>query len=348
MGKTGLIEHVFHQREIADNYHTFLIDIYPAGTLREFVFLLSKQIFERLKPFGHKILDKFFSTVPSLRLALKFDDITGIPEFNLGLGELRNPEVSLEQIFRYLESADKRCVVAIDEFQQVAKFPEKNTEAVLRTYIQHCKNTNFIFAGSIHHMMSDIFFTKSRPFYQSVVPMVLGPIDEHKYVDFVIKFFQKAELRITRDSARFVYNLFSGCTWYMQCVFNVMYSRAPKKFNIGEDLELVDALTNVVRTYEPNFLNIVLDLTERQKEVLIAIAKDDRVSEITSTGFIQKHGLHSSSSVQSSVKQLISKDLIVKYNGEYAISDRFFAIWLKITYGPGLYLKNMGGTLIGL
>ena len=37
---------------------------------------------------------------------------------------------------RYLADADRPCVVAIDEFQQIAKYPEKNIEALLRTHIQ--------------------------------------------------------------------------------------------------------------------------------------------------------------------------------------------------------------------
>ena len=33
LGKTGLIEHCFHQQAVADHFHTFLIDIY-AATIR--------------------------------------------------------------------------------------------------------------------------------------------------------------------------------------------------------------------------------------------------------------------------------------------------------------------------
>jgi AAA+ ATPase superfamily predicted ATPase len=346
IGKTGLVEHVFHQREIADNYHTFLIDIFPAGSLKEFVFLLSKHIFEKLKPRGQKILDNFFAAVPSLRLALKFNE-TGAPEFNIGLGEIRQPETSLEQIFLYLENADRRCIVAIDEFQQVAKFPEKNTEALLRTHIQRCKNTRFIFSGSIHHMMREIFFTASRPFYQSVLPMTLGPIEEQKYTDFVVKFFGEAGVSTTTGEVSFVYRLLEGYTWYMQCVFNEMYSRAEKGDEIGR-FEFTDALASVVKRYEPTFQNLVVNLTERQKEVLIAIAKEDNGTEITSAGFIHKHGLQSASSVQSAVRLLTAKEMIVKNANEYIIPDRFFAIWLKVTYGTGVYLKELGATLSGL
>jgi len=64
--------------------------------------------------------------ISSLRPAFKLDVLTGAPMFDIGIGEIVKPEYSLEQIFTYLESANKHCVIAIDEFQQIAKYPEKN------------------------------------------------------------------------------------------------------------------------------------------------------------------------------------------------------------------------------
>jgi AAA+ ATPase superfamily predicted ATPase len=334
MGKTGLIEHVYHRPEIAGNYYTFLIDIYSAGTLREFVFLLGKHIFETLKPRGKKFIDRFFSSIASLRPALRFDEVTGSPSFDIGLGEIRQPEVSLEQIFRYLESADKRCIVAIDEFQQIAKFPDKNVEALLRTHIQRCMNTDFIFAGSIHHMMRDIFFTASRPFYQSVSPMTLGPIEKKKYVDFASGIFKNAGIHITDNVIANVYEWFDGHTWSVQRVLNEIYARTPKGGSV-DSIMFLRIIKDIADSYEPMFQSWMINLTERQKEVLIAIAKEGKAREITSADFIRKHGLQSASSVQSSVKQLTAKDIVVKDMGGYSIIDQFFAAWLRETYGLG-------------
>jgi AAA+ ATPase superfamily predicted ATPase len=339
MGKTGLIEHVFHDKEIKNDYYTFLVDINSAGSIREFVFLLGKHIFDTLKPRGLRLLEKFFATVPSLRLALKYDPINGAPEFNIGLGEIRQPETSLEQIFRYLESANKRCIVAIDEFQQVASFPEKNMEAILRTIIQRCSNTHFIFAGSIHHMMHEIFFTYSRPFYQSVTPMFIGAIDKDKYVEFASRFFAEAKIGVTDDVIGYVYDWFEGHTWYMQRVFNEIYIQTPAGGRV--DLESVyNAVRSIAHAFELTYHNIMSHLTERQKEVLIAIAKEPgKAPEITSTEFIRKNGLMSPSSVQSSVRLLANKQIVGKEQKSYFIFDRFFKIWLNMIYGSGIGAK---------
>lgn len=37
--------------------------------------------------------------------------------------------------------------MAVNEFQQIGSYAEKNVEALLRTKIQQCKQTVFIFSG---------------------------------------------------------------------------------------------------------------------------------------------------------------------------------------------------------
>ena len=88
MGKTGLIQHCFHKEEIRDSYTTFFIDIYATDSLKAFVYLLGKEIFENLKPKGKQFVEVFFSMISSLRPAFKLDSTTGAPTFDIGLGEI--------------------------------------------------------------------------------------------------------------------------------------------------------------------------------------------------------------------------------------------------------------------
>ena len=119
---------------------------------------------------------------------ISFDE-TGMPSWNLELGDIKNPSVTLDEIFYYLNHADKPCIVAIDEFQTIAKYPEKNVEAALRTHIQYCTNAHFIYSGSQRHMMGEIFTSPSRPFYQSTTVFELKPIDLDSYKIFIKLFF---------------------------------------------------------------------------------------------------------------------------------------------------------------
>jgi hypothetical protein len=337
MGKTGLIQHCFHTKEIKQNYYPFFIDIYATGSLKEFIYVLGKQIFEALKPRRKQFLEIFFQTVTSLRPAYKLDSLTGTPVFDIGIGEIRQPEFSLGQIFAYLESADKPCIVAIDEFQQISKYPEKNIEAILRTHIQQCRNTSFIFSGSLRHIMINMFFSVSRPFYQSVSLLNLPAIDVDRYILFIQKHFKKAGKKISDENIRQIYNLFEGHTWYIHNVFNRLYSFLDENEEASSEI-INHCLRNTISLYETMFQGILSLLPERQKELLYAIAKEGKASEITSAAFIKKHSLLSSSSVQTATKQLLEKELITKENNIYQIYDRFFGLWLSEMYGTGYQL----------
>ncbi len=330
MGKTGLILHCFEKPEMKEDYYTFFIDIYATSSLRDFVYLLSKEIVERLKPFGKKALEVFWTTVKSLQAGIAFD-VAGVPSFNVRLGDIHSEETTLDEIFRYLDKAGKRCVVAIDEFQQIAHYREKNVEALLRTRIQQCHNARFIFAGSQRHMMDEMFTSASRPFYQSVSIQHLESIPLKAYVPFASDLFQWYNKRIPADIVESVYERFNGVTWYLQKIMNTLFSMTP---NGGEATGKMveEAIENNVNSYKYSFSETLFRLPSKQKELLVAIAKEGAAEAITSAGFVKKHSLSSSSSVQSALKGLLDKDFVTHGKGEYEVYDKFLAIWLNENY----------------
>ena len=134
MGKTGLLNHCFAQSEVQEKYYTFLIDIYATKNLQDMVFQIGRHILNRLKSRGQTAIDQFLRFVTSLRTGISFDGL-GNASWNLGVGDIKSPSFTLEEIFNYLKEADKRCIVAIDEFQAILDYPEQNVEALMRTYV---------------------------------------------------------------------------------------------------------------------------------------------------------------------------------------------------------------------
>ena len=331
MGKTGLIRHCFYQDKIKENYHTFFIDIYATSSLREFVFALGKEIFERLKPKGMKFIERFFSIISSLRAGFKLDTITGEPTFDIGLGDIHAAETTLDEIFAYLEQADKSCIVAIDEFQQIGNYAEKNVEAILRTKVQHCQNARFIFAGSQKHIMMNMFNSPARPFYQSVNMMQLKSIPLTEYKAFVKRLFLVNEKHIEEELLDEVYNFFEGHTWYIQLMFNELYILTGKGELCSRSQQTI-ALTNILQMQDFTYQEIFSRLPEKQKEVLIAIGKEQKAIGVTSGKFIKKYKLSTPSSVQSALKGLLEKNLVSQEQNQYEISDRLLGVWLQKNY----------------
>lgn len=162
-GKTDLLRHCFAQEKVKADYYTFIVDIYATKSLADMVNKLGKSILEELKPKGKRSWSAFLNVLSSVKAGVEYDAM-GQPSWNLSLGQIQNPSNTLDEIFHYLQHADKPCLVAIDEFQQILKYDDKNVEATLRTYMQYCPNAHFVFSGSQRHLMGGIFSSPSRPF----------------------------------------------------------------------------------------------------------------------------------------------------------------------------------------
>lgn len=328
MGKTGLIQHFFHREELNERFFLFFVDIYATSSLAEFVYLLSKAIYDELRPRKRAWVERFFSIVTSMRVGFKLDALTGEPGLDISLGEIRTPMRTLEEIFQYLESADRPCLVAIDEFQQIGTYGESGVEALLRTRIQQCRQTQFIFSGSKRHMMAAMFNSPAKPFYQSAVSMGLEAIPGNVYLSFVTGMFKKYGKCIEPAAVKAVYQNYEGCTWFVQMMMNELFALTAQGECCNVDKVMV-AKENVIHSQEGAYKELLAQLAPRQKAVLQAIAKDGRVSGITSASFISRYGLSSASSVQSAVKSLLKNDIITQENGEYRVYDYFFGEWLR-------------------
>ena len=328
VGKTDLMKHCFQQDDVRDNYYCFIIDIYATNSLRDFVNMFGKSILEALKPKGRKVWESFLSTLLSVRSEISFD-INGNPVWGLGVGSMTPPQTTLDEIFAYLRSADKHCLVAIDEFQQILYYTDRNIGAALRTQIQQCPNANFIFAGSQRHLMSEMFLSPARPFYQSVVPMSLYPISLERYWAFANpQFAENGNRQVTYKVVETVYQRFEGITANVQRMMNMLYMLTPK----GEtcDIDMIDrAIDTYLQLSSEYYAELLRQMPEKQRNVFLAIAAEGRVKSISGGKFAHKYHLPSASSVVSAVKGLLEKDFITQTDNVYYVYDRFFQLWLE-------------------
>ncbi len=329
IGKSGLIHHCFGQDDL-NGYLTFFVDIYDTCSLSELVFRMSQEIVRRLKPKGLRMLQSFWDAVHSLQAGITISPM-GEPSFNVQVGDIHHPETTLDEIFDYLERAESPCIVAIDEFQQISQYPEKNIEATLRTYIQRCHNARFIFAGSQRHVMSEMFTSAARPFFQSVSVMHLGAINMTKYDAFARSHFERAGKHLASGVTEAVYSYSRGITWYSQKLFNTLFWQTAVGEKCTPD-DVDSALNYILDTLEYSFKETLFRIPEKQKALLVALAKSGPSKSITSSNFIRKNRLSSSSSVQSAIRGLLDKDFVTMEQGVYSLYDLFLECWIKRCY----------------
>lgn len=332
MGKSGLVSHLYNKEEIRRGYECFFLDIYDTTSIDDFVLLFSKEVVSRLQSQGMKFIEKFISIVNSMRVSFGSDPVTGQPSIEVSLQEIKNPVKTLEQIFSFLESSSQPCVVTIDEFQQIADYKEgKKHIATLRTLVQSCVKTRFIFSGSNRRMMSKLFNSPSEPFFMSSSPIMLEPINKEKYVEFVSAHFGEADKPIMTESIEYVYERFDGHTWFIQYVFNRLYEMSGKDTPVTKELA-DEAVSYILSLFSPMFKEIFARMSERQRALLVAISKERKVTAPTGEEFISKYSLRSASAVQGAMRPLIEDETIAFNNGLYFITNRFFSLWLSRRY----------------
>ena len=328
MGKSKLIQYCYSQEPLRSNYYCFYIDIFHTTSLREFTYTFGRQVFNTLKSKSQKATLWFVQALKSLSADFGFDPSTGMPTFSLSLGDVQNPEYTLEEIFKALEKADKPCIVCFDEFQQIANYPEKNIEALLRGHIQHLGNANFIFSGSSRHLLTQMFHSYAHPFYNSTSTLTLGPIDLREYTAFATHWFNQFSKSIDSALIEQVYQLMESNTYYIQKTLHELFENTATNETcaIGQLPNIIDGMIEEQSLGYKQFLSL---LPDRQKEVLFAIADAGKAEKIMGTQFIRRYSLPSASAVQSAVRKLMETDYITFYEGYYSIPDVLFRMYLK-------------------
>lgn len=325
MGKTGLIKHTFYKlREQQPDIITLYLDIYSTQNLHEFVQVFASTVLGSLDSTPQKTMKRIGKFIKSCRPIFTFDELTGQPEISIDITPTKE-EATLGEIFDYLRSSDKRCYIAIDEFQQITEYPEKGVEALLRSHVQFSPNVHFIFAGSQQHIMQEMFLSAKRPFYQSTQTLSINCIEKEKYYTFAALFFTKDDRHLDEKIFSQIYNEFEGHTWYIQSVLNRLYG-----FPDNPDQDKINyAIRNIISENEYGYQNLLAAYPSGAVRLLKAIAQERIVKKINAGSFIAKYKLKATSSVNTALNSLVKKEMVYKTKNGYIIYDRFFAIWLR-------------------
>jgi AAA+ ATPase superfamily predicted ATPase len=332
MGKTGLIQHVFNQLSKENKTVGIYIDIFHTQNLADFINKFATTVvrsFPVSQPIGKKIL----AVIKQLRPIISYDQLTGNPEISFDFQQPSEYEHSLKNILDFLDAQNKPILIAIDEFQQIVNYPEKNVEALLRSNIQSLKNIQFIFSGSHKHLMMELFNNVKRPFYSSTQTLYLGSIEKQDYAAFIEAKINGINRIIEPEAIQFILDWTDIHTYYTQVICNRIVATGTRKIT----LEKVKAVCNsVLEEQSGTYFQYRNMLTTAQWQFLQAVAKENRLYHPTAKDFIQKHKLGTPASVKRTLESVLTKELIFQETDEkgnyYRIYDIFLSRWLARKY----------------
>lgn len=328
IGKTGLIKHLFYQ--LPENWKGIYVDILSTENLAQFLNSLTTAILN-VVPEKESIGEKIWTFVKSMRPVISFDPLTNLPQATFELRQT-DTEMYINSIMQFLENQDFNIVIAIDEFQQILNYPEKNTDAWLRSIIQHMNNVRFIFSGSQQHLINEMFSLPSRPFYRSTSLQRIEKIDQNEYVNFISYWFHKADKTITTDVIKELLQWSCLHTYYVQLMCSRVFATGQQQIT---EVIWKEEAHKLLMEQEPIFYNYRNMLTQPQWQLLKAVAHEGIVKSPTSKDFISKYKLGSPSTVLRSLNSLINSELLYSSFDEkgvvfYSIYDILFHRWTEL------------------
>lgn len=325
LGKSALVQRVFEELEDSGDYETLYVDFLSAVFLEDAIKELSHAVFDRFGKTKSGINPTIQKVISSLGASISFDPVSGAPYLTLGLNTQGHEEKTLHALGEFLNQRKKRIVVAIDEFQQVASYSERNAEALFRTWVQKFPNIRFIFSGSHREMMAEIFLDKNRPFYQSAQLISLGPIPLEKYTPFIQGHFAAKKKMISAEIIKTIFDWSRGQTYTVQLICNYLYAQC----QIVKESDFHRVRADILAQQQAIFVNFPKMLTKTQWRVFQAIAKEEPLQNPLSKEFINKYQLGAASTVNTALKSLQKQELVIEEGGVYLVHEVLLARWMS-------------------
>lgn len=322
MGKTALLYHLKHELG-KQKRRMIIVDLYATNNIKEFINALVRELIKELNK-KKSVFDKFIHALAHLRPVTTVDSMGNLGlEFNFI--DSSHATSTLQDIFELLRKEKESFIIAFDEFQQIADYPE-NTEALLRTEIQKTAKHRFIFSGSSEHVLLQMFSDKKRPFYQSTNILYLEEIDRETYRLFIKRKFKKVKRNISEESIEEIFNWSRVHTFYTQKLCHDLY--ATQKMNIVLN-DVYEEEYRILKERESEFALLTSLLVKKQFKILKAVSKEGAAIRPTSAAILKKYDLGASSSVKTAINSLLKKDFLYRRDGQYFVYDVFFNNWLK-------------------
>ena len=182
------------------------------------------------------------------------------------------------------------------------------------------------FNSNISDLNSDIFSSIDKPFYQSTRMIELKKIDTTLYHQFITNHFQKGNKSVSDLLVSHILNLCHGHTYYIQAICNLIYSQKtiPKTIEEFEKIYI-----DFISEKQVFYAELPHRLTKHQFSTTKAIASLGKAEGVTSREFMAKAEIGSPGTMQSVMKALREKQVIIREGNAYRLYDVFLEHYLR-------------------
>ncbi|CAN5383808.1 ATP-binding protein [soil metagenome] len=324
-GKTSLITQVLKENEfpgINIDFFFVLAQSEVTKIIAEGVSHIITMLLPKTKSGCNKLIDSIVAFNPKLTINF-FGQ-------KLELSTKQTTEKSISELLLALDQVagqvKKTCVVVFDEFQQIGEIKENHAvEAAIRHAVERSNHVSYIFCGSKHHLLNEMFTDKLRPLYHLCDLMTINRIETHCYYDFLNLMAKKKWKKfISEDAVYEIVHLTENHSYYINALCRRLW-RCENIPTIGEVRNSWDYYVNQQGIWIADDLS---HLTLNRRKVITALAYSP-TNEPQGQDFSIKVGL-SPSGIQKCIIDLQNLDIIYRdQNNYYRVLDPAVAYFIR-------------------
>ncbi len=327
-GKTSILFKASQELK-KQGYHTIYIDFYRVSSKLDFIELCTKAIFKEYKKPIPSLLKKISSLIRGIVPSISFD-LTGNPVLSINVMPGSDISQTLEDTLNLTEILDKKSkwLVVFDEFQEITKLNGDRFDNLLRSVIQFHKNTSYIFSGSKHHLLLNLFNKPESSFYRFGKIMQLHKINPEFMCDFLIERFRSTEVSLSKSNAEEIILRVDNIPNYVQFLASEVWLLVQGS-DILPSTEILDvACQNILDNLQDYFYQIWEGLSNYQQKVICAISQEN--TNPFTLDFQNKYHLSATSTTQRAINKLLESEILQKNGAVYSFTDPLFKLFIKL------------------
>ena len=320
-GKSSLVGEVLADIR-ADGGLCAELNMMDIASLDDFVARFARVVYRELAPVsGALSLVAGFLRRMSPAVGL---DAEGKPELRLSFSSGRASVENLREVLQLPERLcgnDRSIVIAIDEFQEVAELGlGAQFERTMRSVIERQEHVSYLFLGSKTHILERMFASKARPFYNSAQKFLLRRPPADESAAFLVDRFSSVSLRLGHSLAEKMVRMVDNVPYYLQALgswtFNAVRGRDSAVIAESD----IEAGFESLYAAERILLEDVFKAhSETQRMLMRALAVEP--TERFDESYRRRHGLASTSTVNTALRRLITDSTVDKSSSGYRLGD---------------------------
>jgi len=328
MGKTALVHQTLARINEEKRQRGFYVNLNNTLNEEEFLTLLAEKTLGRREGDQLKLMRELANWFTHLRPNIRHDPFLASPSISFHLEKGYQAETTLEQFFNYLEKADNRIVIALDDFQQVFSYREGSAEPLLRRFASKCTNVSLIFSFEkcLHTSRLLKPGQEENDFYISLPQVPVESIPHEVFTEYIDRQFAGEKRMLTSDIPDHILEWCRNRTGHVQFVCNRLFQTGARQ---PDDWFLERLFQQVLDEWEGVFYNYRTLLASNQWILLRGIAREKGARQVMGSEFIRKNNLGTPSSVQTALLALQEKRLIYEEEGRWYVADVFLSRWLE-------------------